>query len=218
MNGKKLNNLIVFSFILLFASCATVNNLQTAETLEKGEIRQTIAVGYGGIDVDEEDNTDDIAASTFVVDYMIRYGLTENDEFGLRLANFATYLQGDYKRALVKSENFYLSAGIALGGTQVTIGSGSTEIKQTYIDLSFPIYMDYKVSEKSTLFLSPKYMLSFVSTSGDTDEDSSSISRVGSSAGYKFGDQSGFIAEVGYLKSLKNNAYDLWQFTGGFFF
>ena len=201
------------SGLLCLANCASVANLQTAETLSQGEISNTIAMGYGEVDLDT-DSTTEAVAGTATIDYMLRYGLTDVDELGVRLTNFGAYISTDYKRKLYDDGSIKLAAGLALGGTKVTVTTNAGEASTTFFDIAVPLYADYWLDETKALFVSPKYMLSMISGTGTSD----TYHRLGGSTGFRWGKTQGMIAEVGYLANLSEDNSDLWQFlVGGFF-
>jgi hypothetical protein len=197
--------------VLASARCASVTNLHTAKVLEKGAHSHTIAGGVGNVDLDGGDG--ELASKTIAVDYMFRYGLTEKDEVGVKLTNLGAYAMADYKRALIEGEKFYLSAGAALGGTQVTMSVGEEEASTTFIDIYVPVYADYWVTPTMALYASPKYILRTVS-----GESSDVSHQVGVSGGFRWGQSSGFLAEIGYNKQLGEGDLSYWQAMGGFFF
>ncbi|NCN27198.1 hypothetical protein GW915_06430 [bacterium] len=208
---KNLYLLSALASVLMLNNCASVTNLQSAETLPEGEYSHTIAAGYGEVNLD---NDNGVIGSAAAFDYMLRYGLTDQDEIGFRLVNFATYFQGDYKRKLYDDGAVKLSAGLGLGGTKVTIGVGTSETSLTFVDVFVPVYADYWFDDLKAIFISPKYMLSFSSGGGSSE----TFHRLGGSVGFRWGKSQGVLTEVGYLKTLSEDNLDLWQvMVGGFF-
>jgi hypothetical protein len=199
--------------LLVFASvrCASVTNLHTAKVLDKGAHSHTLAGGVGNVDLSTDDGG--TSGNTISADYMFRYGLTEKDEVGVKFTNFGAYVMGDYKRALIEGDKFYLSAGAGLGGTKVSITMGEEEQSTTWLDLYLPLYADYWVTPNFALYASPKYILRTV-----WGEESDVAHQVGLSGGFKWGQSSGFLAEVGYNKQLGEGDIGYWQAMGGFFF
>ncbi|MBS1983699.1 MAG: hypothetical protein JST16_05955 [Bdellovibrionales bacterium] len=186
------------------ARCASVTNMHSAKTLAEGESSHTLGVTYGNVKLNDDSGSIDATAPA--IDYMYRYGLTSQDELGLKIAGTGTYFMGDYKRGLVTSGSVLVSAGLGLGGTQYSVGDVSTKI----VDIYVPLYTDFVVSDMFSLIAAPKYVLRFV--------DSEKFSQAGGSFGFKWGKESGMIAEVGYLHQFGNVSVNYWQVSSGFFF
>jgi hypothetical protein len=147
---------------------------------------------------------------------MVRYGMTDQDEVGARLANLGTFAVVDYKRSLVNTGVLYFSAGAGLGGTSITYGDTS---KTTIIDLYVPLYFDYKINEDLALITSPKYIFR---TGLNQDVNGQSVtttsSQVGLSGGVKIGQEKGVILEAAYTKELQDAKTGYWQVMASLFF
>src|SRR5688572_3756315 len=124
-NKQNILSLGLLAAFLLLPACASITSLTTAKTLKEGDLEVTAAAGYSNLKlkIDEDDisggNPD---FKVFVVDIAGRYGITDQDELGLRAVNIG-YFMGDYKRSLIASSAFGLSAGAGLGYTSWTLGS-----------------------------------------------------------------------------------------------
>jgi hypothetical protein len=170
-----------------------------------------VGLSYGKVGYPKENETTIQGVPGIEVGY--RYGVTSKDEVGLR-TNTGANLVGDYKRALVDSGDWLLSVGAGLGYSKVTVTLGSESTSTNYIDMFFPVYVDYNFSEDLAWFVTPKVGFTRVSSSGI----SSSAGTFGSSTGIRTGKDSGVIGEVGFVKSFEDGSETLWQILGGYYF
>ncbi len=195
--------------------CASITALQTAKTLPKHKFAHTVAGGPSNSKLKLDSATD--GTSFWGVDYLGRFGLTDQDEVSVRVANWATYLEAGYKRSLIGDGPVLLSVGAGLGYTGFTSYSSSSssgDIRVDIVDFSIPLYVDFVLGEMSTIYLVPRYSFRISQNQESTD----SFSQVGGSGGFKYGKKIGGILELGYLKPMKKNTDGFYQIMGGMFF
>lgn len=197
---------------LLGSGCASITSLTTAKTLEAGASEWTAAATYSNLKLNlntQDLQSGDTSATAPGIDVAYRYGLTNDDEVGVRLSGTLTYYQADYKRALLREGPFALSLGAGVGGTHYSIGDTSSTIVDFYVPT---VYGDYNIADGITLFTAPKYIYRVSSLSG------AGGSQLAVSGGVKWGKTSGVIVEGGWSKFFRDGISSGWQFAlGGFF-
>ncbi len=211
--SKLFMNLALVGGLAGLGACASITSLTTAKTLKGGTSEWAVAGTYSNLKLNQSEEDiakGDVATTAPGVDVQWRYGLTDDDEIGLRAANTLTYFIGDYKRALVKGSDFGLSIGAGIGGTQYSIGTVSNTVLDFYVPT---VFADFYVSDSMTIFAAPKFM--FRMQMGDV---SSNMSQLAVSGGMKWGKDSGVILEGGWSKAFVDGAGSGWQVAAGYFF
>lgn len=190
---------------LLFTSsaCVNISSMQTAQTLEQGQIR--IQAGGGVypvplLDAEEGDAVKSAAAPA--VEAKVRYGLIENLDLGATITLPGTGAFDGKYRFLRQDNGLALATGLSIGTVSYSLGSGSSEIKGRFIDTMIPLYASYDVSSFFSVYAVPKYMLrTRIESLNDTTEVALGHF-VGSSAGLKVGQNAGVFLEGSYLKGI----------------
>ncbi|MCB0712589.1 MAG: hypothetical protein KDD67_09690 [Ignavibacteriae bacterium] len=149
----------------LFATgCANFASFQSADVVEKGETSTGGGITYSSYSFEFIDTVEDFTVPALYL--WGRYGLTDRLQAHL---NAWIPLGGSIgaKYQLIGSpeeEGFGLSTGFDIGYLQVT-ASGSDDNSSaddadlfTKIDLYFPLYLGYDLSESTSLYLVPKYI------------------------------------------------------------
>ncbi len=201
---KKLQLLTLLALATSLGACSSATNLTGAKTQKEGEYEIYVGGSYSGNLIKNSETS----TGAMGFDVAGRYGITNDDEVGLAYRN-AGQLTLDYKRALMSDSEKALSIGAGMGYLNVTLLDAST----TYMDFFLPVYFDYNVGENKTLLLSAKYLLARASGEGF----SASSSNIGFSTGMRFGKDTGFHAEFGYLLSLAEGASNAWQTSLGYY-
>jgi hypothetical protein len=215
MNKNLTATLLSLSLILLAQGCVNISTLQTAQTLEQGELRSTIGGGlYASPDVDEavgELVDEDVAILLPAIEFGVRYGVIEDLDLGLKLTIPGTIaLDGKYR--LLNKEGFAVAAGLSLGYLQVSSGSGANEVTSTLLDVMVPVYASYDVGKYFSVYVSPKYLL----RAGFAEGSSNLFHFAGGTGGIKLGESFGLFLESSYMVGI--NSLDLRQFNGALFF
>ena len=205
MNQKHLTKTIVLTTALsVLGACSSATNLTGAKTQKEGEYELLLGASYSGNLV----RNSETSTSTLGIDFAGRYGMTNEDEVGLSYRNSGQTVL-DYKRSLIDDSDMALAVGAGIGYLSVTVLEAST----TYMDFFVPIYYDYKLDDETTLLASAKYLMSRASGEGF----STTSNNLGLAAGARFGKNSGFHAEFGYLMSFEEGASNAWQTSLGYF-
>jgi len=208
---NQVNNLLLCLGLLKISACASITAMQGAETLKAKETKTVVGLGYSkDLQLNKGDGETTAIPS---VDVLVRYGLTDQDEVAARASNYGSYLELDYKRAIINSSKFLLSVGAGIGGTKFSVGSGENLASTTILDFYLPVYVDFPMGEKLSLLASPKLIQRFVITS----EDSSANTQAALSGGVKFGKDSGVILEAAYAKELSDSKSDYFQVMASIF-
>ena len=135
---KKIFNIGILSVaVSMLGACASINNLTGAKTLAQGKHEIFVGVDYSNL----LKKRDSVTASdtTFGFDIAGRFGITNEDEVGVKLANTLAYIGLDYKRAIIAGGPFRFSTGAGLGYLKYSVGTA--DFKE--IDLFVPAYVDH---------------------------------------------------------------------------
>ncbi|HLE11700.1 MAG: hypothetical protein A2504_15620 [Bdellovibrionales bacterium RIFOXYD12_FULL_39_22] len=187
---------ILLSFIVLFfVSCSTVTQMQTAKVLDVDKSSFAIGVGQFSSKYHVEGESDKFSFPTLEI--MYRRGIFPNLDAGVRVTNGLSPAF-DAKYQLMNGD-LNLSTGLGVGYFSVSSG----ERKSTFIELKIPIFMDYNLRENFAILFTPTLSSKLMNaTGGDLGDESSTIFLAGGSAGFKWGDDWGLIAEIGYAKPI----------------
>ena len=167
--------LVIFS--LLGAGCASMSNVQTADTLGKGNFQAAIEPGlWGGA------STAGVAAIPHV-DASVRFGVSDRVDLGVRAGS--SFLEFQSKFMFTDPANPLLAGSIAptLGGifasssAQSSTGSSNA---QGIFNLGVPVLVGFKLHGGHQIILGPRVQTLFVFGAGQ----SSVILGLGSSVGF----------------------------------
>ncbi len=150
---KKLNAaflcIICILVSILASACASVSTMQTPAVVPEGEVRWAIsssgAGGSGDVSASAEPN----------FEAMVRYGVAENFDIGLKL-NFLG-AQASAKYQFIKSTDFDLAIGIEAGYQWVRT-SGTEKPTSHVLEFQLPILMEYHFNEYIGLAFGPKFL------------------------------------------------------------
>ncbi|MCJ8278271.1 MAG: hypothetical protein HRT44_03040 [Bdellovibrionales bacterium] len=212
---------------LICISCASISTMQTAETTEVGKFDHAIALGSGkadvsevaGVDIDPDD-INDTSISFPMSEYMLRYGISESFDIGLRTTGFVYGL--DVKWNFLFSQYFLMSAGVGGNYRSDSYNDGTGDQKNAATDIVPALFMDIVFDPLFRMYLVPKVVQRKVTASGQEDE---SITYAGGSVGMKWGRSLGVFVEYTALNGSftptgtnTDQNVDLSQFAAGFFF
>ena len=219
--------LIRLILLLSLCSCASISTLQTAKTTDAGKFDHVIALGSVKADIDTvsgvEINDDDLSSDSVSLpsaEYMIRYGINDSFDLGLRTTGFMHGL--DIKWNFVESESFLMSVGVGASILGYTVNTGSEDLDVSAVDITPAIYMDLVFDEQTRFYLVPKMISRKVSITGRPDDK---INLFGGSAGLKWGKTIGVFLEYTLmtgsyrpLAATEDNDVSIGQIAAGVFF
>ncbi len=189
--------------LILVQGCASITAMKTAKTLKAGQVSFAGQLNYSNTKIFPEDNE---SPNFTGADFMVTYGWTDHEEVSVRASSWFTYFTFDYKRAIVSDGPVLFSLGAGLGGTMIDEGqSGVNAGGTTILDFYLPAYVDFVVSDMTTLFLVPRYILR------TNPNASSKTSQLGSSGGIKIGQESGIILEAAYSQDINVSDVNYFQ-------
>ncbi|MBT4762730.1 MAG: hypothetical protein HOO06_13615 [Bdellovibrionaceae bacterium] len=188
----KKNLLIAVLFAATGMGCTSLSTLQGARTTKKGEMTHTVAGGSYMTEITSSgssgaEGTVGETVSLPMIEYMFRYGVADNFDFGLKYSG--TSYGGDVKYNLMDG-NFALALGLGLNMVKVESTSASVVSTTTTTDIIVPVYMNYDLGSGSAYFV-PKVISKTVS-GGSTDV---SLTQTGITLGYQFQKEKGFFVE-----------------------
>jgi hypothetical protein len=196
------------------SACVSMSSLQTAETLEKGKNQTTI--GGGTYNSKQKQGSTSIETNLPYLEASYREGLADNLDAGVKLTIIGSY-SADVKYRLVKGEKFQFSVGGGLGYTDFSTGTGTSEIKNTYLDFMIPIYASYRFADLFAIYATPRFVYRALHYSG-AQEGNGNQSLGGGAAGMKIGKDWGIYAEAAYQKDLgAGSNFDLMQYNVSIF-
>jgi len=192
----------------MLSACASITSMQSARTLKKEQEAFAVGVGFTNLhlDVGAEER---VSTPVIAVDVMGRYGITDDDEIGLRVTNIFSFAVADYKRALVRDGSVIVSAGAGIGGTSYS----TSDERFLLIDFYLPLYVDIPLSDDVSLVFAPKYILR-----GRWKETSEFSNQLASSGGIRIGKEQGVMAEAAYASVLEDSSQNYWDWRLSFFF
>jgi len=202
---KTTNTLTSLGLLLTLGACANMSALQTGETLPEGQSETAIGFGYVNHKAIVSQDSESEASAPYM-ELQYRRGFLKNFDAGLKVTLIGTGgIDGKYQ--FYDGEKLDMAAGAALA--YLSIESGNS--KSTIIDLSVPLYISSPVSEKVSLYTSPKYMLR--TSTGNSD----SLHIIGATAGVKWGKDSGIMVESSYGMALGDSSFKSLQYNAAFF-
>ncbi|MCB0415193.1 MAG: hypothetical protein KDD50_12720 [Bdellovibrionales bacterium] len=184
--------LIAMLFGLSGVGCTSLSTLQGARTNKKGEMTHTIGVGSYMTEITSSGSsgakgTSGETVSLPMVEYMFRYGVADNFDFGLKYSG--TSYGGDVKYNLMDG-NFALALGLGVNLLSVETTVGTTATTTSITDIIVPIYMNYDLGNGSAYFV-PKV----ISKSISGGSQSTSLTQTGITIGYQFKKEKGIFIE-----------------------
>jgi hypothetical protein len=198
-----------------------MSTLQTAQTLDPG--KQRILVG-GGYYASPSVNQDASAASgsdvSLALPYMevgYRRGIVDNLELGAKVTIPGTVgLDGKYR--FFRAGKFALSGGLGAAWLKIDSGSDTMKSSTQLIDAIVPAYISYDIAQPFAVYLSPKYVARFASSTDSMGAKTSGMENlVGATVGTRLGTGFGLFLETSYMKDLSSK-FDSFQVNGSIFF
>ena len=178
---------------LLGSGCASISQVQTADTLGAGKFQVGLEPGvrYVSASATSSDGTTTASASGYIpqFDVALRYGVTDHLDLGARLGTSLVELQGKYLFTDPANPTLAVSLAPALSG--ITAGAGGAS--GGYVSLGLPVLIGFKTSGGSEFVLGPR--LDGVRVFGSSDDGTSASYNTlsgGASVGYALRVSEGF--------------------------
>lgn len=208
---KKLFYLVFPLAVLILHSCASLTGFEDGRT--NGEENHTVLVSLNGIQSPNfnDSNSDVSDNGTYPnIEAVWRYGFTEKLDLGLKANTFFNFAANvKYQVAGDRNSKYAMSLGTELG-TFGFIGLWNVQL---------PIYTSMQLNEKTTLYVTPRYIAQF--GSGSEFNTDGHINYFGGNTGLLFGRKHKFGVDIGYnyLRAGNDNGGSLLNFgVGGKFY
>jgi hypothetical protein len=201
--------------------CVNMSTLQTAQALAPGEQRFIVGGGYytsPSVDAAASKPTgSDVNLALPYVELGYRRGIIDRLELGAKLTIPGTIgLDGKYQ--LVQSGNLAVAVGLGGGYLSIDSGSGNDKTSTRLIDILIPAYVSYDIARPFAIYVSPKYIARFASSTDSAGTSSTSVGQLaGGTAGMRIGNKKGIFLEASYLKDL-SSTFHSFQVNGAVFF
>jgi hypothetical protein len=184
------------AYVVCASGCASTTAMQTAKPLGKGVSQFSYALSASSL---KRLETDTVATTIPGVDVMLRFGMTNHDEVGFRLANFGSFFLFDYKRSLARTKPLYVSAGAAFGAMHFFKDTaGNSQV----FDIYLPLYVDLTLKRDVALVFSPKYIFRTEEFHGR---------QIALSGGVRLGERQGFLIEAAAAQNDGGPRTRYWQ-------
>ncbi|WP_245919083.1 hypothetical protein [Melittangium boletus] len=214
---------------LLGSGCASISQVQTADTLGAGKFQFALEPGLAHLAVAESETGTEASANLPQFDIALRYGVTDRLDLGARLGTSLVELQGKY--LFTNPENPTLAVSLAPSLSGFVGGAGPVDVG--YVRLALPLLVGFKTSGGSEFVLGPRLEGTRFLAGADGSSASLNYLSGGASVGYALRVSEGFrlMPEVAYSRPFAGavtagdqaaggtvNAGGTWQFKLGFLF
>jgi hypothetical protein len=183
----------------LLCGCPNPNTYGTPRTTPKGQLAHTVAIeafhfrfstnravtSGGTTTVQKVD--DSVTLPTFPT-YQLRYGISDEMDFGIRVANLST-LGGDFKVNFLKSDSFDMAVDpgfqfLYIGGVT---GSNGQSSSATIFTLHLPLLLGLNLGDNFTLVGTPGIVYTIVSGTASSEGSSAAATNAGVAARFGLG-------------------------------
>jgi hypothetical protein len=198
-----------------------MSTLQTAQTLEPGRQRFLVGGGYyQSASVNQSASASTGSDTRLALPYAeigYRRGIVENLEIGAKATiPGTTGIDGKYR--FLHLNKFAVAAGLGVSYLKIDTGSGMDKASNQLIDAQVPLYVSYDIARPLAVYLSPKYVARFGSSTDMNNVTTSGVMHlVGGTVGTRIGTRIGFFLEASYLRDV-SSAFDTVQVNGSMFF
>lgn len=184
--------LLLLTAAALGTGCASISNVQTADTLGKGNVQVGIEPGLWGVASG--------AGTGFLphVDASIRYGVADRVDLGVRAGSSFLELQGKFLLTTPGDPNIAVSIAPTVGGIAVFGGDGSTGGSAGLLNIGVPVLVGIKVGGGSEFVIGPRLQNFVVFGSGGGTGGAGYVMALGGSLGFfwRIADNFGLMPEV----------------------
>jgi hypothetical protein len=221
---------------LLGSGCASISQVQTADTLGAGKFQVGLEPGVRGVTVNATSGDTTASGTGYLpqFDVSLRYGVTDHLDLGARVGTSLVELQGKYLFTDPANPTLAVSLAPSLSGLSLGAGGASAG----YVNLGLPVLIGFKTKGGSELVIGPRLDGSrfFASSGNDTSGSYNTLSG-GASLGYALRVSEGFrlmpeiavsVPIVGAATATSGGSTDSasgalgsalsWQFRLGFLF
>lgn len=182
MTSRRISLAAVCMLALATQGCMSIGNVQSADTLGKGNFQFGVEPGVQGVAVVAPGVTTGPLVYPHV-DFSLRYGLADRFDLGIRAGQSFVELMGKFL-ITEPGSMFKLSVAPQLGGVFFSVGGAGI----SFISIALPVLMGIAVSDNVEIILGPRLqnylLLGAVSGSGSA---SAYTMGVGGSLGVAFG-------------------------------
>ncbi|MEW6434984.1 MAG: hypothetical protein AB1730_26085 [Myxococcota bacterium] len=183
--------ILVSISLVLMSGCASLSNVQTADTLGKGNVQVGIEPGlWGGAGS---------GGAVFVphVDASIRYGVAERVDIGVRAGSSFLELQSKFLLTTPGDPNIAVSLAPTFGGL-VGITGGSSGGSVGLLNIGVPVLIGIKTSGGSEFVIGPRMQNILLFGGSGSGSGSIYLMGVGGSLGFfwRIADNFGLLPEI----------------------
>jgi hypothetical protein len=182
---------IQLALLALTTSCASISNLQTADTLGKGRVQGAVEVGVQSL------GSGSVVAGTGIggtyphIDGAVRFGVTDSIDLGLRAGWSFLELQGKFLLTQPGDPNLAISVAPTFGGAYLGFGSGTTSGGVGVLNIALPVLIGFKFGANE-LVLGPRIQDWFFFGSSTGSGASINLLGAGASVGFAWRITEGF--------------------------
>lgn len=193
-----LRRTLVVAAALGVTGCASLSNVQTADTLGKGNVQVGIEPGLlGGAGA---------GGATFLphVDASIRYGVAERVDIGLRAGSSFLELQSKFLVTTPGDPNIAVSIAPTVGGLVAVGASSSGGGSAGLLNIGVPVLIGIKTSGGSEFIIGPRMQNIVIFGGGGGGSGSIYVMGLGGSLGFfwRIADNFGLLPEVAAVYPL----------------
>jgi hypothetical protein len=198
----------------LLSGCFSINNFQSAKTLEKRETELGIGLAAGSTFDLEGEDVDTIGGvikrGNAVSDLVLygRYGITDRFDLGLRLSSLGDIgLDFKYMAIGTQDSEFAFSPGLGVSSNLYFLGLSRM------FQLEVPLHFSYNFTDNFLVYITPRYV-------GQTSsfvifENESWIDYAGGSLGFEIGKDIIFSVGLNYIRALNYSNYSSFNVGAG---
>ncbi|HAA12416.1 MAG TPA: hypothetical protein DCE41_12250 [Cytophagales bacterium] len=221
------HSFVLLSFFFLFTSCLNTLSFQSARTTPKGKFDAGVGTGAGfNVNAwnpnapnfsepysfsDGEDNP----LFWYTGTYLLRYGLTERLDLGLKLSPLSTIqLDGKYMIYGDQSSKTALAVGAQLGYLG---GFQNNDDVLTIPELGMMVYGSWHPNDWFQMYATPRYLARLTHTLNETTNTETTLFQnwAGATIGGRFGNRFGVLGEVSMLPISNQRGFPFFEVNFG---
>lgn len=182
---------------LVAAGCASISNVQTADTLGRGNFQIGIEPGVLGV------ASGSGLATVPHIDAAVRFGVSEGVDLGVRAGFSFLELQGKFLFTRPGAPNLAISFAPTVGGLVTSVGTSSL----AWLNIGLPVLVGIKFSGGHELVIGPR-LQNLVVLGGSTSAGGIYGLAVGSSLGFaiRLSDFFGLLPELSAVYPVAGGA------------